>query len=106
MVQFRDDTAWAAPPKRDRGPGAPPVEVPEILSEWLEYTYRKGKVCEIPAEEGDEGTQELLRAARIYCTRQGRKFHHQWITDDEGKTVLQFRMRDARTYKRRSIRGR
>lgn len=99
MVQFKPDTAWEPAPRRV---GAPAIEVPAILSEWLEYTLRERKVCEIPADPDDEGTKDLLRAGRIYCTRQGRKFHYQFITED-GNTVLQFRMRDARVYKKRGL---
>lgn len=99
MVQFKDDTAWQRPPSRV---GAPAVEVPEVLSEWLEFTYRERKVCSIPADPDDVGTKELLRAGRIYCERQGKKFHDQFVIED-GATVLQFRMRDARVYKRKGL---
>jgi hypothetical protein len=99
MVQFKSDAAWKKPPSRA---GAPPVEVPQVLVEWLELTYRRRKVCMIQADPDDQGTQELMRAARIYCERQGKKFHHQFVTDGND-TVLQFRMRDARVYKKKGL---
>ena len=103
QVQFKPDTAWRKPARDPRG--APPTEVPQILIEYLELTYRRGSVCELPdVDENDRDTVELLRAARIYCDRKGRKFHYQFIEGEDGRTVLQFRMRDPRTYKRKAIR--
>lgn len=99
MVAFKADEAWVKAPDRR---GAPLTEVPEILAEWLEHTYSKGTLCEIPADEDDAGTEELLRAARIYCDRQGRKFHSQFI-DLDGVSTLQFKMRDKRPYQRKRI---
>lgn len=99
MVQFKDDTAWQKAPTRR---GAPPVEVPQVLVEWLEHTYRDNKVCTILADPDEQGVKDLLRAARIYCERHFLKFHYQFVTQDSD-TVLQFRMRDPRVYTRKGL---
>lgn len=93
MVEFQGKDAWEPnPPKGPRGRSA--VKVPETLAVWLEKTYRDSQVCKISLTPEEDGAADLLRAARIYCERQKKKFDHRF-TDDG---ILMFRMRDPRPY--------
>lgn len=100
MVEFQEKEEWEETPKGRRGRSA--VHVPEALADWLEKTYRDGQICKIPLREDDDAVPDLLRAARIYCERQKKKFDHKFKTDDDGTSSLVFRMRDPRPYSPRS----
>lgn len=95
MTGFKPETAWSAPVERR---GAPPVPVPEELQVILEKTYANQTIfeLEIPAPD-DPGVVDLVRVARIYCERQGKKLRHQF-DQRSGKTVVKIKMRDPRPY--------
>lgn len=103
MVEFEEKEKWEETPKGPRGRSA--VHVPEALATWLEKTYRDGQICKIPLKEEDEGVPDLLRAARIYCERQKKKFDHRFKIEADGTSNLVFRMRDPRRYSPRKKNG-
>lgn len=93
MVEFKPDQAW-------RGPGAPPIEIPPLVQQWADQTYRDNTVWENPADPDHQDTKDLIRLLDIYAKRQDRRLHHQFFTGPDGRTYLRFKMRDKRPYRR------
>ena len=95
-IQFKPDT-----PDNWRGPGAPPVRIPEELQVWLERSYQDNCLVELPIDsEDDDDVRQLLYLADLYCRRQSKKLRHQFAETDTGRLVLRLKMRDPRTYTR------
>lgn len=95
MVKFTEE------PVRTRK-GAPRVHIPDEIAQWCEHTYTKGVSCEVPIGPDDEETPMILRALRIYATRQNKAISYQFITDN-GSTFLRFRMRDKLVMKKAEL---
>lgn len=94
MVTFKPGGEWP-----DMRPDA--VQVPEILVQWLNKTYEESLFVEIPIEPGDERTNAIIRAARIYCRREGKTLKHE-IGGAEENMMLRLKMRDIRPYTRKN----
>lgn len=97
MAQFEDEkTAW-------RRPGATRIEIPPQLAQLLERTYKTGQVCNMEiVDADDQSTRDLVRAGRLYCERKGKRWAHQFATDEDGTNRIRFRMRDKRVYNKRT----
>lgn len=96
MVQFVDEkTAW-------RTAGAPRRLIPTDLQTWMDETYRRKTVCELPAPATDEDKSDLLGLLRLYAKRQGKTVLVQYFTRD-GIEHVRFKMRDKRPYHRSAL---
>ena len=73
--------------------GAPRVHIPDEIADWCEHTYAKNKSCEVPLAPDSEEAAAVLRALRIYASRQDKAISHKFRVID-GEDVLRFRMRD------------
>lgn len=95
-VQFEESETW-------RRRGAPAVEIPAEIAQWMDATYESGKVAVIAAED-DSDTDSFVRLLHIYARRNGKKCDTQFFMKN-GASHLRFRMRDARGYTRDVPRG-
>jgi len=86
MVKFTEDPVLTRK-------GAPRVHIPDEIADWCEHTYARNVTCEIPLGPDSEETPVILRALKIYATRQDKAISHQFTTVN-GEDVLRFRMRD------------
>lgn len=91
MVQFVDEkTAW-------RTAGAPRRVIPDELQEWMDQTYAKNTVCEIPKPATDADTHDLLGLLKLYAKRLDLAMRYQYF-DRDGAEYIRFKMRDKRPY--------
>lgn len=96
MVQFVDEKkAW-------RTAGAPRRVIPPEITEWMEETYRTGKVCEIPAPPTEQDRADFVSLLKLYARRAGKTVYTQdFIREDQ--PWVRFKMRDKRTYTRSTL---
>ena len=96
MVRFVDEkAAW-------RTAGAPRRAIPDDIVEWMEDTYRTGKVCEIPAPATDEDRTDLISLLKLYAKRAGKTVYIQDFIHAE-EPWMRFKMRDKRPYTRSNL---
>lgn len=96
MVQFVDEKAsW-------RTAGAPRRVIPDEIAEWMEETYRTGKVCEIPAPPAEPERADLASLLKLYAKRSQKTVYIQDFTRD-GAPWVRFKMRDKRPYRRSNL---
>lgn len=93
MVEFKTLDEAPMPVGRVR------EQIPAPLVSILNQTYQSGQVCELEVPEDDQ--DEFLRLCRLHAKRHGltiqaREFHQ------AGLAFLRFRMKDKRSYNRRS----
>ena len=88
-IQFVPQTAW-------RARGAPRIEVPGEIQEWMDRCYRDGELVELVIEPGENvgGFERLLRA---HATHRGLAAKIQHFRRD-GKNYIRFGMADKRGY--------
>lgn len=87
------------PPEQWRGRGAPKVEVPREIREWLDYTYEQNVVRREPIDEdAGEDVARFIRLMNLHAKHRGLVAHHQFVKDERGRRCIQFRMTDRRTY--------
>lgn len=96
MVQFVDEkSAW-------RTAGAPRRAIPPEITEWMEETYRTGKVCEVPAPPTKEDRADFISLLKLCAKRAGKTVYTQDFTRDNAPWV-RFKMRDKRPYTRSNL---
>lgn len=94
-VVMRDGSNW-------RGQGGPQVEISPDLIELLEQSRREDGVLEVAATQDDEEVQELIKQSRIYARRQNLSFTSQFAQNENGSSILRFRLRDKRSYQKKA----
>lgn len=96
MVQFVDErTSW-------RTAGAPRRAIPPEIAEWMDETYKTGKVCELPAPPTEQDRADFISLLKLYAKRAGKAVYTQDFIREEAPWV-RFKMRDKRPYHRSTL---
>lgn len=85
------------PAERENLAGAPRIDLPPALVEWLDQTYRDRTVCELAVPH--DQVPEFIRLCRIHAARRELTISYRMTWKDQAEH-LEFRMKDKRPYNR------